>query len=585
MVADTLVEREDDVEPFPDAEEPTETTPPLEEALVAPTKGGKRPKGRPPKGKKHEVVSVQATTDVVEVEEEPAVEDKQPISEEDILARKEATTYYEDVAKQFRAFREHLTNERLAQLTSELKLLSEPESAHPEYLRQVACVDTRLKKQISEAHAYYNYRMRSMRDRVLGDRSQLHSQHFQSVRELRDEILNKLGEDWYAIQKERRSADDGADDRYIYKFPKKMSDRVKQQAKYNQEVSILSGMAKYVGFPAAPDLAPADDKAWEEDMRAMRVRLYWHHDNTHISMLTRLQISKRAAQPTHGPQPLHQQAPAQQPIYLSGPTVPAFAPDERLAHEQFIEANAWARPQAPIHQTHAHPHGSGTATPGISHTPDWAAEPSTTARHMLHNLYQRNQLSSPLATPARQLGGGEGLEGLPSSVLAHPPTASTSAADRMNLLAQLSRTHGGDRDPPSSSPLIAVPKSRLDGGELTGFRNFSGISAISGASTIDAPLGAANEQDGRSHHGRRHDEGPKHPLPHLLSQPSAPQQAFDTSQLHRYPGEGARDVHPTAGFRPKDGAFGTPTPGPMAAPFSHSGRAEDGGRNIMNDLG
>ncbi|KAK5174460.1 uncharacterized protein LTR77_001540 [Saxophila tyrrhenica] len=551
ITADTPAHNFDDAAARLERAEEREGTPAADGAVA---KGGKGRKGRP-KGKKHEQANAQPTADAAEPEEEQAIEDNQPKTEEDLAAKKEATTLYDDVAKQFRAFRERLTNERLAVLTSELHLLSQPECEYPEYLRQVACVDARLNKQISEAHAYYNYRMRSLRDRVLGDRAQLHSQHFQTVRELRDDVLDQLGEDWYAIQKERRSGDEAADERYIYKFPKKRSDHVKQQAKYNQEVSILSGMAKYVGFPAAPDLAGADVRAWEEDARAMKVTIRTRNHSAGDSLLTSLQLSKRGAQPTHAPQQ-HQQHPPQQPTYLAGPTVPAFAPDERLAHEQFYEQNAWARPQAPIHQSHAHPLGSGVGTPGISHTPDWAADPNPTARNLMHNLYQRNQVSSPLATPARHSGGGDGADALPSSVMAQPPTATSAIADRMNLLSQLSRANGGDREPPSSSPLTAIPRPKYDG-DLTGFRNISGISAISGASTIDAPPEADNN------HHYRHDEAPKHPLPHLIAQPSAPQQVFDTSQLHRHPAESGREVYSSAGFRPKEGAFGTPTPAPL----------------------
>ena len=115
-------------------------------------------------------------------------------------------------------------------------------------------MDARLQKQKSEAHAFFNYKMRSIRERTLGERSQLHSQYYQSVRELREDVLYNLGEDWYAIQKERRQSHQEQDDVHVYKFQPDKRVQRRNQAKYNQEVSILSGVAKWNGFPAAPTM-------------------------------------------------------------------------------------------------------------------------------------------------------------------------------------------------------------------------------------------------------------------------------------------------------------------------------------------
>jgi hypothetical protein len=131
---------------------------------------------------------------------------------------------------------------------------------------------------------------------------------------------------------------------------------------------------------------------------------------------------------------------------------------------------------------------------------------------------------------------------------------------------------------PASSPLTTLPKPR-DGGigngnvELTGFRNISNISAISGASTIDAPP-ELQENDPRQFAA---DAAPtKYPLPDLTHQSSAPQQIFETSQLHRHPMEEKREVYANPGFRPMEGEFGTPAPvaGTLlfGAPMGEGGR-------------
>jgi hypothetical protein len=153
----------------------------------------------------------------------------------------------------------------------ELQLLNQPDCIHPEFLRQVSCIDDRRAKQVREAKAYYRYRMQSVRERTLGERAQLHSQYFQTARELRENMLYELGEDWYGIQKERRQQHQEGEERFLYKLPSKKSAQIRQQAKYNQEVSVLSGIAKYVGFPAAPNISGVEGSRLEDDFKAMRV--------------------------------------------------------------------------------------------------------------------------------------------------------------------------------------------------------------------------------------------------------------------------------------------------------------------------
>ncbi|KAK3718579.1 Transcriptional regulatory protein [Vermiconidia calcicola] len=499
---DVLADAEEtveDVEQSTEAAEQVEDPPTLDEERPAPSIPTKGMKGRKGKQKRKRQTDVAEEAEPQPPTEQPTEAEEEPENpaktEEDLKAKKEASSIYEDVAKQFRAFREKLCNERLATITSELHLLSQPNCMHPEYQRQIACVDARSHKQKSEAHAYYNYRLRSTRDRTLGDRSQLHSQYFQSVRDLREDVLCKLGEDWYAIQKERRQSNQEMDDAYIYKFPTDKKAQIMQQKRYNREVSVLSGMAKYVGFPAAPDISGVDGESFEDDLKAMKIS--HNRPATHF-------------QPAPVPQqPLPQQA-APRTVFLPGPTTSRFAQNERLAHEQFIEQNPWARPQAPIH----HAHGS---TPGISHTPDWA-EPSAgthhgpSTRNLIRNLSGQYLNSSPLGTP----------------IPAHRQVLGDAALERISLLYQHQQ-----------SPGMAVPKQRQNGAELTGFRN---ISNLSGASTIDAPL--------------PHDTSSAD----VIKRNVPVQQVFDTSQLHA--GRQHQEVLHAAGFRPQEalGAFGTPAP-------------------------
>lgn len=227
---------------------------------------------------------------------------------------------------------------------------------------------------------------------------------------------------------------------------------------------------------------------------------------------------------------------------------PPSMQSERIAHEQYLEQNAWARPQMPIHA-----HG----TPGISHTPDWAD--SSAGKHARQSaLGTRN--SSPFATPLPQKhmqqieqppssgaatvgmnsdGIGSSEAPMPSSAVAAPPTV-----DRMALFHQL----GGSSN--QTSPL-AFPKVRENGASFDppGFRNISGMS---GASTIDAPPEVVAGMEEMT---------PNKSFPPVLAaeQSSGPQ-PFPTSQIHLRLGDESKDVYASAGFRAQVGAFGTPTP-------------------------
>lgn len=245
------------------------------EGAASPAKGngkpkrGPKPKGRGKKDTATKETGADTTETVVQTEEQSA--EATAKAAEELEHKPAAAVAFEELAQQFAVFREKMIVEKLAATNAELDLLHQADSRHPEYLRQIACVDVRKAKQVSEAHAFYKFKLESLLRTTLGERSQLHSQYFQHARQLREDVMQQLGDDWYRIQNERRQSNQQEDDNYIYTFPTKKSDQIKQQAKYNQEVSVLSGVAKYVGFPAAPDITGADRDMLDDDMKAMKV--------------------------------------------------------------------------------------------------------------------------------------------------------------------------------------------------------------------------------------------------------------------------------------------------------------------------
>lgn len=131
-------------------------------------------------------------------------------------------------------------------------------------------IDERRDKKIKEENFRIDYQMKHLCTKTVAERQQLQSQYRQEVREIRETTLEKCHEYLYRLQRDRRRC--GADEReYTYRFNPKRSVQIQQQAAYNLEVSILAGINKYVGFPAAPEIAAANASEADHDLQAMGV--------------------------------------------------------------------------------------------------------------------------------------------------------------------------------------------------------------------------------------------------------------------------------------------------------------------------
>lgn len=166
------------------------------------------------------------------------------------------------------AFR--LYEERLEQLNREEEMLRQDKPTHPEYLAMMKCIDARRDERIRISENLRRYELQSLKNYAVARRSQILVQYHQDVRDVREKKLEQLGKQWYEIQHDRRSYAGSVPD-YSLKFPTRRSQQVLQQIAYNNEVSILSGVAKYVGFPAAPPMVSASQSELEEDLEKMGV--------------------------------------------------------------------------------------------------------------------------------------------------------------------------------------------------------------------------------------------------------------------------------------------------------------------------
>lgn len=151
-------------------------------------------------------------------------------------------------------------------------MLKQPNCIHPEYLAMIKCIDDRRAEKIAYEKQLLQYKQKNLEIITSAERHQMHSQYFQTVRDVREDIITECNQRIFELQRGRRQL--GVDEvEYTMKLPEKRSDQIRHQTAYNLEVSVLSGVAKYVGFPAAPEIKPARPSEIDEDLRAMKVGL------------------------------------------------------------------------------------------------------------------------------------------------------------------------------------------------------------------------------------------------------------------------------------------------------------------------
>ncbi|KAK3309658.1 Sds3-like-domain-containing protein [Chaetomium strumarium] len=247
-------------------------------------------------------------------------------NEEELKRKKAAWEELIAIEKQFSSFRERLYQERLEQLNQEEASLLGDNPTHPEYLAMLQCLEERRAEKIRIADVELQFKMSVLEHRAVAERAQIMSQFYQAVRELREEVLAELGQEWYEIQHERRRAANTIPD-YGIRFPATRAEAVRNAVSYNKEVSVLSGFAKHVGFPAAPSIHGASEEQLDADLRAIH--------------------SLRE------PMPMPRQIPNHLPAFRTDYTSNlALSQGLGAAGEQFIEQTPWANPNHPSHQVH-----------------------------------------------------------------------------------------------------------------------------------------------------------------------------------------------------------------------------------------
>jgi len=160
--------------------------------------------------------------------------------------------------------------QQLSNANAELDLLQGDHPTHPEYLAQMRCIDKRSDEKVHYENVLLEFDKKALRTRTVAERCTHHSQFFQEVREIKDKALETCWKEYFALQKDRRSWGADTSD-YTMLYNPSRSVQIHQQRARNLEVSILSGIAKHVGFPGAPVINGLSAIDVEQDLSIMGV--------------------------------------------------------------------------------------------------------------------------------------------------------------------------------------------------------------------------------------------------------------------------------------------------------------------------
>ncbi|KAL2070685.1 hypothetical protein VTL71DRAFT_13711 [Oculimacula yallundae] len=363
---------------------------------ISPKKRGRKKKKAVENGVEHEDpdgdIAVNGDYEVRNGDEGPDVEGDDEAeaamkNEEELEKKRIALDQLATIERQFATFRDRLYEERLAQLNREEEMLRQDNPTHPGYLSMMRAITARRDERIRIADKLREFELENLKIQSVAKRSQILVQYQQEVREIREKKLENLGQKWYEIQHDRRNHAGSVPD-YALKFPVRKSQQILNQIAYNSEVSILSGIAKHVGFPAAPPMASATAAELEDDFEKMG-------------------RSRQIQQPQ----------PAMPLQELAALRHASSSSRIRPAEEQFMKETPWANPQ---HPSHAHMLQRQTSAQQIPRT----SSPFSQPRRNSHQPGSGLPISGTFSNSSSLLHHSNGVHG--GRISPHNPFANSN---------------------------------------------------------------------------------------------------------------------------------------------------------------
>lgn len=190
-----------------------------------------------------------------------------PVSERS-ADRDKAVDFLTEIEVDFAKLRDRLYEDRMARFKTELEMCLN--GSHPDLQSVYSRIDAYREDKIKLAKLNHRYRLEGIERKTMATRTSIHQQFIRSKTDFKMKYLKDKTEEWYRINKERRTLDDVVPE-FGYRRPVYTEDAVHQRLQVNKEIQTLGGLNIYYGFPTAPHFQPLVREELDDDLRAMNI--------------------------------------------------------------------------------------------------------------------------------------------------------------------------------------------------------------------------------------------------------------------------------------------------------------------------
>lgn len=183
--------------------------------------------------------------------------------------RQAAIEFLTEIEIDFAKLRDQLHDDKMKRYMAEMDMCAD--GTHPELEPVYARIARRRDDKIELARRHLEYKRRCIAIQTRACREQLHQQFMKEIADSRAALLLRTTEEWYRVNRERRAMDTLVPE-YTYRAADSPTAQLHEFASVNHEIALLTGISKYIGFPAAPEIKPLSEDELQDDLYALGLR-------------------------------------------------------------------------------------------------------------------------------------------------------------------------------------------------------------------------------------------------------------------------------------------------------------------------
>lgn len=194
-----------------------------------------------------------------EPEEEQSGDDAEINDDSTEEERIRAVNALSEIEVQLAEFRDRLYDEQLARFDIELEMCSN--GVHPEIKRFLSSMNAAKNQRISRIQAQRDYQVATIKTELNAMRTSILQNFVRQKFDLRSKLLREKSREWYQVNSERRAAD---------KLVPEFGYSPCGPAPSSQARMELARIAQEIGWPIAPEPAPASEHEKWNDLRHLK---------------------------------------------------------------------------------------------------------------------------------------------------------------------------------------------------------------------------------------------------------------------------------------------------------------------------